>query len=107
MQSCAATGANTSRPANVAPGAGRCQRVSVSSTARSAPPAKRHGGSEQPVVGTDEHALAAGHLDRDRPAGRGDAGVDHREHDAGRDVADAAGEGERSASHVEGRDRRG
>ena len=65
----------------------------VSSTARSAPPTIATGGGEQAVVGTDEDAFAAGHLDRHRPASRADTRVDDGEHDARRDVARCSGPG--------------
>ena len=43
----------------------------------------RDGGCEQPVVGADQDAFTTGDLDRHRPTGRADTGVDHGEHDAG------------------------
>src|SRR5690606_24560658 len=43
-------------------------------------------------------------LDGDRPPVGADAGVDDRQHDAGAQVADAAGEGEPAAAHVVGGD---
>ena len=61
-----------------------------------------HSGSQQAVVGPDEDALPAGHLDGDGPSSGGYAGVDDREHHTGRYVADAASERERPGANVEG-----
>ena len=59
---------------------------------------------EQAVVGADQHALAAGHLDGHARRAGPHAGVDDGEHDARRHVPDAAGEGERAGAHVVRRD---
>jgi hypothetical protein len=95
LQRWAATGAKTSRPANVAPGAGRWFDGAIGAAD------DRHGRGEEAVVGADEDAGAAGHLDRQCPARRPDAGVDDGEHDAFGHVGDGAGEGQRAASNVE------
>ena len=50
----------------------------------------RDGRREEPVVGTDEDGGTIGDLHRDRAARGSDTGIDHREHDTGRDVLNAA-----------------
>ena len=64
----------------------------------------RDGGGEQPVVGSDEHRLAVADLDGDGAPIGADAGIDHREHDARREVLRAAGEREAAAANVVGLD---
>ena len=61
----------------------------------------RHRRCEQPVVRADQHPVAVGHFDGDRPSARADARVDDRQHDARRDVADAARQCERTTPDVE------
>ena len=80
----AAAGAITSRPANVALGASsRCSAL-VERHRPLRPAEHRDGRGEQPVVGADEVAVLD--LDRDAAPGGADAGIDDREHDAGRQV---------------------
>jgi hypothetical protein len=68
--------------------------------------AARHRDSrrEQPVVGSDEHALTTGDLDGDGAARRADTGIDDREDHAGVDVLDGARQGERTGADVVRRD---
>ncbi|CAB4595184.1 unannotated protein [freshwater metagenome] len=51
LQRNAATGANTSRPANVAPGASRCKESLVNSNTRSAPPVMAAADARSPLSG--------------------------------------------------------
>ena len=71
----------------------------VSSTARSAPPAIATAGARRPLSGPTS-TPAAGHLDRDRPTVRPDAGVDDGQHDAARDVLDGTGKRQRPRPDV-------
>ena len=100
----AAAGANTSRPANVAPGASRwyCGVGQLDGALGAADDGD--GRREQAVVRPDQHAGAAGHLDGDRPAGGADARVDDRQHDALGTYGDRPGEGQRAAADVVGPD---
>ena len=61
---------------------------------------QRDGRRQQPVVGPDQHARAAGDLDRDGAPRRPDTGIDDRQHDAVGDVGDRPGERQRAAAHV-------
>jgi hypothetical protein len=65
---------------------------------------ERDGRCQQAVVGTDQHTGAVAHLDGQRPPVRAHAGVDHGQDHTGRDVLDAAGEGQRAGPDVVRRD---
>ena len=62
------------------------------------------GGCQQTVVRADEHRRAVADLDRHGPARRSDPGIDHGQHDAGRQVLRAASEGQPAGPDVMGRD---
>ena len=59
----------------------------------------RDGGREEPVVGTDEHAVL--HLDGDAPSLGSDPGIDDREHEPFGEVLHRSRERERTGAHVE------
>ena len=65
MRRWAAAGANTSRPANVGPGAGSWYSGLVERDRALGAARQRDSGREQPVVRPDQHALALRHLDGD------------------------------------------
>ena len=100
----AAAGANTSRPANVAPGAPSWYSALVSSTARSAPPAIATAGASSPLSGPMiTPAPSATSIATARASGA-DARIDDRQHDAARHVRDAPRQRERTGADVERRD---
>ena len=60
--------------------------------------ARRRRERQQPVVGADEDAIA-GHPERDRAPVPADAGIDHRQVDADRQVRQRVGEDDRPLRH--------
>ena len=100
----AATGANRSRPWNVAEtGSSRHGEVEIS-TASTTPPKRSAAGMQQAVVGADEQAVVERGAQRDGAAPRADLRVDDREVHAGRRVGEGAREHQRAGEDGLARD---
>ncbi len=104
MHRWAAAGANTSRPANVAPGALQLIGgvVELDSPCRST--GEGDGRGEQTIVGADEDTGAVADLDGDGLAARAHPGIDDSQDDTFGDVGDRPGQRQRPGAHVEGPD---
>ena len=97
---CAATGANTSRPWNVAAvGSRRCGERAIVDRLGDAAEALR-GRQQQAVVRPDEDAVLLGGAQRDGAPLGPDLGVDDREVHAGREVRQRAPQHERAGADV-------
>ena len=96
-------------PEDVAPGERRSGRLElelgvVEHDRTPRPAGHGHRRRQQPVVGSQQHALAVADLDRHRPAVGADARVDDGQHDTAGHVLDGPGQGQRGAPHVVGGD---
>ena len=96
----AATGANTSRPWNVADTGSSRKGDREISTASATPPKRSAAGIRSPLSGPDEDPVLLRDPQRHRPPRSADPRIDHRDVHAGRHEGQRAGERQRAAQDV-------